>query len=416
MINRADNTRRRHARERLFIRLSFGCVCAALLFLVALLGDVAWQGWRSLISVSVRMEVFFDPQKVGADGQASALKYQSLYVAALDAHFDEYLSRREKKELKRLASYGGGVQLRDLVRAEPSLVGQRTKIWLPLSAHAESYIKNPELAKLPAEQRVVSDRQIAWLDSLSRSGDIRRSFNTRFFTAADSRDAELAGIGSALRGSFLTLLLTFLLSFPTAVLAALYLEMFAPRNRWFDFIEININNLAAVPSVIFGLLGLTVFIGFFGMPRSSSLVGGMTLSLMTLPTVIIAARAAIRAVPPSLLAGAMSLGATRMQGVFHHVVPAAMPGILTGTIIGMAQALGETAPLLMIGMLAFITEAPTGFTDAATALPTQIFLWANNPERAFAEHAAAAIVCLLLFLILMNATATVIRRRMEIKW
>ena len=226
----------------------------------------------------------------------------------------------------------------------------------------------------------------------------------------------MAGIGSALRGSFLTLLLTFLLSFPTAVLAALYLEMFAPRNRWFDFIEININNLAAVPSVIFGLLGLTVFISFFGMPRSSSLVGGMTLSLMTLPTVIIAARAAIRAVPPSLLAGAMSLGATRMQGVFHHVVPAAMPGILTGTIIGMAQALGETAPLLMIGMLAFITEAPTGFTDAATALPTQIFLWANNPERAFAEHAAAAIVCLLLFLILMNATATVIRRRMEIKW
>ena len=257
---------------------------------------------------------------------------------------------------------------------------------------------------------------IARLQSLAESGRSRTGFNFRFFTAADSRNPELAGIGGALRGSLFTLMLTFLFSFPLAIFAAVYLEMFAPRNRWFDFLEININNLAAVPSVIFGLLGLAVFINIFNLPRSSSLVGGLVLSLMTLPTMIIAARAALKSAPPSLLAAALSLGATKMQGVFHHVLPAAMPGMLTGAIIGMAQALGETAPLLMIGMVAFIAEAPDGIAEAATALPVQIFLWADSPERGFAEKTASAIVALLFFLVIMNAAAVWLRRRLEIKW
>ena len=251
---------------------------------------------------------------------------------------------------------------------------------------------------------------------LRNRGGVGRDLIFRFFTAADSRNPELAGIGGALRGSLFTLMLTFLFSFPLAIFAAVYLEMFAPRNRWFDFLEININNLAAVPSVIFGLLGLAVFINIFNLPRSSSLVGGLVLSLMTLPTMIIAARAALKSAPPSLLAAALSLGATKMQGVFHHVLPAAMPGMLTGAIIGMAQALGETAPLLMIGMVAFIAEAPDGIAEAATALPVQIFLWADSPERGFAEKTASAIVALLFFLVIMNAAAVWLRRRLEIKW
>ena len=230
----------------------------------------------------------------------------------------------------------------------------------------------------------------------------------------------MAGIGGALRGSFFTLLLAFVISFPAGALAAVYLELFAPRGgrrgKWLDFVEININNLAAVPSVIFGLLGLAVLINIIGLPRSSSWAGGLVLSLMTLPTIIIASRAALKAVPPSLLAAALSLGATRMQGVFHHVLPAAMPGILTGAIIGMAQALGETAPLLMIGMAAFLADAPEGFADAATALPVQIFLWADSPERGFAERTATAILVLLGFLVAMNAAAVWLRRRLETKW
>ena len=208
-------------------------------------------------------------------------------------------------------------------------------------------------------------------------------------------------------------MLAFLFSFPIGVLSAVYLELFAPRNRWLDFVEININNLAAVPSIIFGLLGLAIFINVFQMPRSSPLVGGLVLALMTLPTIIIAARASLKAVPYSYLSGAMALGATKMQGVFHHVLPSAMPGILTGTIIGMAGALGETAPLLMIGMVAFITEMPTHITDAATALPVQIFLWADNPERGYVERTAAAIIVLLIFLGVMNTAAVLMRRRLE---
>ena len=265
-------------------------------------------------------------------------------------------------------------------------------------------------------QRRLKDKQLAWIDQLSAEGKIKKNFNTTFFTSGDSREPELAGIRGALVGSFLMLVVTLALAFPIGVAAAIYLEEFAPRNRWTDIIEVNINNLAAVPSIIFGLLGLAVFINWFGLPRSASLVGGLVLSLMTLPVIIIASRAALKSVPPSIREAALGVGASRMQTVFHHVVPLAMPGMLTGTIIGMAQALGESAPLLMIGMVAFIVDIPGGITDPATVVPVQIYLWADSPERAFVERTSAAIMILLAFLILMNGTAVLLRRKFERRW
>lgn len=269
---------------------------------------------------------------------------------------------------------------------------------------------------LPENARKISDEQIVIIETLKEQGAVETVFNTRFFSAGDSREPELAGIWGAAVGSFWTMMVTFLLAFPIGVMAAIYLEEFATKNRLTDFIEVNINNLAAVPSIVFGLLGLSVFLGVFGVPRSSPLAGGIVLALMTLPTIIIASRAAIRAVPPSIRDAALGLGASRLQTSVDHVFPLAMPGILTGTIIGMAQALGETAPLIMIGMVAFIVDIPTGITDSATVLPVQIYRWADFPERAFEARTAAAICSLLLFLILMNALAVFLRKRFERRW
>ena len=268
----------------------------------------------------------------------------------------------------------------------------------------------------PEANRKIDDRLIAYTDRLVAAGAIESGFNTQFFSAGASREPELAGIWGAVVGSFLTLVVTLAVSFPIGVLAAIYLEEFAPKNRLTELIEININNLAAVPSIVFGLLGLAVFLNWFDMPRSAPLVGGLVLALMTLPTIIIASRAAVRAVPPSIREAALGVGASKTQAVFHHVLPLALPGMLTGTIIGMAQALGETAPLLMIGMVAFIADIPGGFTDSATVLPVQIFMWADFPEPAFRQKTSAAIMVLLAFLVLMNALAVLLRRRFERRW
>nr|WP_101066519.1 phosphate ABC transporter permease PstA [Roseovarius salinarum] len=272
------------------------------------------------------------------------------------------------------------------------------------------------MTELPESARKVSDTQVVVIEDLRASGQIDQVFNTRFFTAADSREPELAGIWGAIVGSFWTMLVTFGLAFPIGVAAAIYLEEFAPKNRFTDFVEVNINNLAAVPSIVFGLLGLSVFLGIFGVPRSAPLAGGIVLALMTLPTIIIAGRAAIKAVPPSIRDAALGVGASNLQASFHHVLPLAMPGILTGTIIGMAQALGETAPLIMIGMVAFIVDVPSGITDSATVLPVQVFRWSDFPERAFEAKTGAAICVLLIFLVLMNALAIFLRRRFERRW
>ena len=272
------------------------------------------------------------------------------------------------------------------------------------------------ILETPESERRVTDRTIGWVRQLQEKDVVDKKFNTIFFTHGDSREPEQSGIAGALAGSFFTLIVTLLLSFPIGVGAAIYLEEFAPKNKWTDLIEVNINNLAAVPSIVFGLLGLAVFINYFGLPRSAPLVGGLVLTLMTLPTIIIASRAALKSVPPSIREAALGMGASRMQAMFHHILPLALPGMLTGTIIGMAQALGETAPLLMIGMVAFIVDIPQGFTDNATVLPVQIYLWADSPERAFVERTSAAIMVLLGFLITMNALAVFLRKKFERKW
>jgi phosphate transport system permease protein len=272
------------------------------------------------------------------------------------------------------------------------------------------------ILETPESERRVTDRTIGWVRQLQEKDVVDKKFNTIFFTHGDSREPEQSGIAGALAGSFFTLIVTLLLSFPIGVGAAIYLEEFAPKNKWTDLIEVNINNLAAVPSIVFGLLGLAVFINYFGLPRSAPLVGGLVLTLMTLPTIIIASRAALKSVPPSIREAALGMGASRMQAMFHHILPLALPGMLTGTIIGMAQALGETAPLLMIGMVAFIVDIPQGFTDNATVLPVQIYLWADSPERAFVERTSAAIMVLLGFLISMNALAVLLRKKFERKW
>ncbi len=307
---------------------------------------------------------------------------------------------------------GGWMRLTEVNRAQAR--GEMlTRMDLPIEDSAEWAFYT---STAPEADRKVSDRQIAWIETLKDRGQIEETFNWRFFTSADSRSPELAGIRGALVGSFWTMLVTFCLAFPIGVLAAIYLEEFAPKNRFTNFIEVNINNLAAVPSIVFGLLGLAVFLNVFGVPRSAPLAGGIVLALMTLPTIIIAARAAIQAVPPSIRDAALGVGASNVQASFHHVLPLAMPGILTGTIIGMAQALGETAPLIMIGMVAFIVDVPTGITDSATVLPVQVFRWSDFPERAFEARTAAAICVLLGFLVLMNLLAILLRRRFERRW
>ena len=268
----------------------------------------------------------------------------------------------------------------------------------------------------PASNRRVSDREVAWLERLKEKGHVENAFNWAFFTSGDSREPELAGIRGALFGSALTLFVTLILCLPIGVAAAVYLEEFAPKNRLTELIEVNINNLAAVPSIVFGLLGLAVFLNFFGFSRSAPLVGGLVLALLVLPTIIIASRAALKAVPPSIKEAALGVGASHQQAIFHHVLPLAMPGVMTGTIIGMAHALGETAPLLMIGMVAFIVEVPKGITDAATVLPVQIYLWSDLPEIAFQAKTAAAIMVLLVFLFVMNGTAIYLRRMFERRW
>lgn len=289
---------------------------------------------------------------------------------------------------------------------------------LPLQSAAEAKPGTWKLVtyETPEANRKVSDQEIAFLERFRELGAVEESFNWRFLTAGDSRDPELAGIRGALVGTALTLLVTLILCLPIGVMAAIYLEEFAPKNRLTDAIEVNINNLAAVPSIVFGLLGLAVFLNFFGLPRSAPLVGGITLGLLVLPTIIIAARAALKAVPPSIKEAALGVGASHQQAIFHHVLPLAMPGVMTGTIIGMAHALGETAPLLMIGMIAFIVDVPHGFTDAATVLPVQIYLWSDLPEAAFKAKTAAAIIVLLVFLFLMNGTAIWLRKKFERRW
>jgi phosphate transport system permease protein len=412
--------KKRYARERRFQWYGRLAVLTGFVFLFILLFDIVSKGTPAFTQHYIKVNVDLSSEVLGLEpGAGREQIYSADYLGAikssLRAMFPEVSGREEKRQLYRLVSIGAEYNLRDMVLEDPELIGQSSEIWLRAHAEAGSYLKGQVLAETPESERRVKDQQIVWLDELRAQGRTESRFNTTFFTQGDSREPEMAGIRVALYGSFFTLLVTFGIAFPIGVSAAVYLEEFAPRNRITDLIEININNLAAVPSIVFGLLGLAVFINFFELPRSAPLVGGIVLSLMTLPTIIITSRAAIQSVSPSIRQAALGVGASKLQTVVHHVLPVAMPGILTGSIIGMAQALGESAPLLMIGMVAFIMDAPAGVTDPATVLPVQIYLWADSPERGFTEKTSAAIMVLMGFLILMNALAVYLRKRFERK-
>ena len=417
----ARGLKSRYATERRFRFACGSAIVVAVLFLAALFFSILANGYTAFAQHEVALEIHFDPEILDPGGSRdpkvlAKANYSSLVRAALAEQFPDVTGRTDRRQLNALVSNGAAFELQDMVSADPSLVGATMRLWMPLADDADMLLKGYIPRDVPETERRVSDLQIGWLDALNERGMVDSRFHKRFFTSGDSREPELAGIWGAVVGSFYTMLVTLALSFPLGLAAAIYLEEFAPVNKATDLIEININNLAAVPSIVFGLLGLAVFLNFMHLPRSAPLVGGMVLSLMTLPRIIIPARAALKAVPPSIREAAYGLGASPMQVMFHHVLPLALPGILTGTIIGMGQALGESAPLLMIGMVAFIVDVPGAITDPSTVLPVQVYLWADSPERAFVEKTSAAILVLLGFLIVMNLTAVIIRRRSERRW
>jgi phosphate transport system permease protein len=410
--------RRRYRMEALFKFLGLVALLIGLGFLAFFFYTLFTNGYTALRQTRVLLDVeldaeVIDPGNTRDPNVLANADYQRLVRNAMSALFPEVTTRAELRDLYALASSGAAIELRDYVVAHPEAIGTTISSWLLADDDVDVIVKGHVSRDVPEADRRIDDRQLVWLSKLEDEGRVALRFNKYFFTAGASSDPELAGIWSATVGSFFMLLVTLAISFPLGVATAIYLEEFAPRNRWTDLIEVNINNLAAVPSIVFGLLGLALFINVFGLPRSAPLVGGLVLSLMTLPVIIIASRAALTAVPPSIREAALGLGASKMQMVLHHVLPLAMPGMLTGTIIGMARALGESAPLLMIGMVAFIVDVPATPLDPATALPVQVYLWADSPERAFVERTSAAIIVLLLFLLVMNAAAILLRKRFE---
>jgi len=413
--------KKRYAAERRFKAYGIAAVLIALGFIATLFGTIISNGLPAFSETVIKLEIEVSEDIVDPAGERdpavlASANYRKLIFDEFRGLFPDLKGRSDRRAVTRILSSGATFELQRLVTEDPGLVGQTITFEVPVAADFDLYHKGVISRDVGEDSRRLKDKQLDWFDSLVDKKMIDSRFNITFFTHADSRDPELSGILGAITGSFFTMLVTLMLSFPIAVAAAVYLEEFAPKNKLTQIIEVNINNLAAVPSIVFGLLGLAMFINFFGLPRSAPLVGGMVLALMTLPTIIIASRAALKAVPPSIREAALGLGASKMQVVGQHVLPLAMPGILTGTIIGMAQALGETAPLLMIGMVAFIVDVPGGITDPATVLPVQIFLWADSPERAFVARTSAAIMVLLGFLIFMNALAVLLRKKFERRW
>jgi phosphate transport system permease protein len=412
-----QSLKRRYRKERRFRAYGMAAVAIALSALVILFADIIGKGHSAFIKTTITLDV-------AIDGEAMYLEDASDERQMKMADFVEPLVRALLEEIpdagpsdrdavRDLINPYASNQLRDALRENPELLNTTQTMTFLTHTDVDVYVKHAGDENYSIK---LSERQQSWVDDLYERGVVETGFNDVFFSRGDSRDPSRAGILGAIVGSLLTMAVTLVLSFPIGIAAAIYLEEFAPQNKLTDFIEVNINNLAAVPSIIFGLLGLAVFINLFGMPRSVPVVGGLVLTLMTLPTIIISSRAAIKSVPPSIREAAEGIGASKMQVVLHHVLPLAMPGMLTGSIIGMAQALGETAPLLLIGMVAFIVDVPDGFLDSATVLPVQVFLWAGSPELAFIERASAAIMVLLAFLISMNALAIWLRKRLERRW
>jgi phosphate transport system permease protein len=413
--------RARYAAEARFKYYGLAAVVLAMLALALLLFTIMKNGVTAFWTSEVKLEVFIDPERFDPPGARTpeairTADYLNMMRQGLAKQFPEVTNRTEVRQLTAMLSSAASDRIRTMVTANPDLIGTNVTLWVLAHSDFDMLRKGHIARDEPEENRKLKDKQIAWWDKLDQAGSIRTVFNTTFLAGTNSREPELAGMWGAIIGSFYTLGITLLLAFPIGVMSAIYLEEFAPKNKFTDLIEVNINNLAAVPSIVFGLLGLSVFLQFFGLPRSSAVVGGIVLALMSLPVIIISGRAALRAVPPSIRQAAIGLGASRVQVVAHHVLPLALPGMLTGTILAMAHALGETAPLLMIGMNAFIVDIPSSPAQAASVLPVQVFMWADSPERGFTEKTSAAIMILMLFLLFMNAFAIYLRRKFERRW
>ena len=412
---------KRHLAESRFKTYGILGIISATVFLIVILSTIFIEGKSAFKSTYIKLDVFFDPSIIDPDGtrdidEIRFANYRKVIKNSLKNYFPEVTGKEEMKSLTELISSSEEENLMQAVLKNHDLIGANKKVWLKASSKIDIIHKNPEMKDLSESNRLISDKELEWFDKLTRNGDVKFSLNKIFFLKADSTEPEQAGILGSILGSFFTLVITLILSFPIAVAAGVFLEELAPKNRLTDIIEININNLAAVPSIIFGLLGLAIFLNVMHLPRSAPIVGGMVLALMTLPTIIIATRVSLKAVPPSIREAAVGLGATKFQSVIHHVLPLAIPGIATGTIIGMSRALGESAPLLLIGMVAFIVDIPGSFTDSATVLPVQIYLWKSTAARGFVELTAAGVIVLLTFLILMNALAIYVRNKFEKKW
>jgi len=420
---------KRYKKEKRFIFLGRVAVSLTIIFLVVLLGSIILRGISGFYTTNITIKTsltqkIIDPTEKRNTKEIYKASWRKISKQSIYTILDDYNknknieknSRKEKRAFLKLFSRSSEFYIRDYTLKNLNDIGTVVNITIPASSLVDQYLKGKIDISVDEGNRPISDMQVSWVNFMLENKMIKREFNINFFSSGDSRNSEEAGILGAIVGSFLALVVTIIASFPLGVMSAIYLEEFAPKNRITNLIEVNINNLAAVPSIVFGLLGLAIFLNFFGLPRSSPLAGGLVLALMTLPTIIISSRVAIKSVPPSIREAAMGLGASKMQSVFHHVMPLAIPGILTGTIIGMARALGETAPLLMMGMVAFIVNVPQSITDPSTVLPAQIFLWSDQPERGFEEKTATATIILLGFLLTMNALAVFLRYKYERKW
>ncbi len=424
-MNRAPVHQKWHARrqraERRFRLYGQMALAFAVLMLVILLGSIFTQGASGFIRTEIKLSVTFDPalMDIGQDSDlktVSGTAFTQLVQHAVREQFPAVTDRTQRRKLYDIVSDSAGLALKRILQKNPHLMSTTQEVWVPASNPTDFYVKGKIPVNTPESERKVSNAQIGWIKHLQQQGRVQTAFNAAFFTGGDSRAPEQAGFLGAMIGSALTLIICLLVVFPIGVMTAIYLEEFARPGKLVDVIEVNINNLAAVPSIVFGLLGLAVYINVMGLPRSATLVGGLTLALMVLPVIIIATRAALQAVPGSIRDAARALGASPLQVVWHHTLPLSMPGIMTGTILGMARAIGETAPLLMIGMVAFVVDLPDGFTAPSTVMPVQVYLWASSPEAGFAEKTAAGILVLLMLLLGMNALAIYLRKKFEIRW
>ncbi len=409
----------RHRKEMRFRYYGLSSIIVAFVFLAFLLSSIVMNGSSAFIQTEVKLSVTFSEElfkNARKTGDYTSVNCNKIIQNALKERFPDVKGRKDKGRLYALVGKGGRDRLCNMAMYDKNIIGKTIDIWIPASSDIDMFMKGRISREINENRRRIKNNQIKWIDSLEDNDSVRTVFNANFFTNGDSREPEVAGILGATIGSLYVIAVCLFLSFPIGVCAAIYLEEFAPKTRLTDVIEVSINNLAAVPSIVYGLLALAVFLNFFGLPRSSPLVGGLALSLLVLPTIVITTRNALAAVPPSIKDAAIGLGASPMQVLMHHTLPLSMPGIMTGTILSTARALGETAPLLMIGMVAFVADIPTGITSPATALPVQIYLWSDSPELGFVEKTSAAIMVLLAFLIAANTIAVYLRKKYEYKW